>query len=72
MVVKGFKGVLVFACIGQLLGFAINVNAAEFGYTPDGMNMWDSWFIEKEDKVHMFHLQTLAAGSKHTHVKLKQ
>jgi beta-fructofuranosidase len=66
MVVKGFKGVLVFACIGQLLGFAINVDAAEFGYTPDGMNMWDSWFIEKEDKVHMFHLQTLAAGSKHT------
>jgi len=35
----------------------------EFGYTPQGMSMWDSWFISKGDKVHMFHLQQLAKNS---------
>lgn len=35
----------------------------EFGYTPQGMSMWDSWFISKGDKVHMFHLQQLAKDS---------
>jgi beta-fructofuranosidase len=38
--------------------------AAGFGYRPDGMMMWDTWFVEDHGQVHMFHLQHLAPGSK--------
>jgi beta-fructofuranosidase len=37
---------------------------AVFGYQPNGMLMWDSWFVEDHGQVHMFHLQRLAPGSK--------
>jgi len=39
---------------------------AEFGYRPDGMKMWDPWFVEHDGQVHLFHLQRLSGGSKRT------
>ncbi len=33
------------------------------GYRPDGMNMWDTWYLARNEQVHMFHLQRWAAGS---------
>jgi len=33
-------------------------------YRPDGMNMWDTWCIEHEGKIHLLHLQTLAHETK--------
>jgi beta-fructofuranosidase len=35
-----------------------------FGYRPNGMVMWDSWFVEDRGQVHMFHLQHLPPNSK--------
>lgn len=37
--------------------------AAGFGYRPEGMVMWDTWFVEDRGQVHLFHLQRLAPGS---------
>ena len=37
-----------------------------FGYRPEGMTMWDPWFVAHEGEVHLFHLQRLANGSKRT------
>lgn len=34
-----------------------------FGYKPSGMEMWDTWYLEHEGKLHMFHLQFLSLGS---------
>jgi sucrose-6-phosphate hydrolase SacC (GH32 family) len=46
-------------------GFVVDLLAADgFGYRPDGMMMWDTWFVEDRGQVHMFHLQRLAPGSK--------
>jgi len=33
-------------------------------YRPNGMNMWDTWCIEHQEKIHLFHLQTLAHETK--------
>jgi beta-fructofuranosidase len=33
------------------------------GYKPQGMEMWDAWCIEHEDKLHMLHLQFLSPDS---------
>lgn len=43
-----------------------DARAVEFGYRPEGMTMWDPWFLAHEGKVHLFHLQRLANGSKRT------
>ena len=40
--------------------------SVEFGYRPEGMTMWDPWFVAHEGQVHLFHLQRLANGSKRT------
>ena len=32
-------------------------------YRPAGINMWDTWCIEREGEVHMFHLQSPALES---------
>ena len=40
--------------------------SVEFGYRPDGMTMWDPWFVAHEGQVHLFHLQRRAPGSKRT------
>jgi len=39
---------------------------AELGYRPDGMTMWNPWFVEHDGLVHMFHLQRLSGDSTHT------
>jgi len=38
----------------------------QFGYRPEGMTMWDPWFVAHEGQVHLFHLQRLAGRSKRT------
>jgi beta-fructofuranosidase len=38
----------------------------EFGYRPDGMTMWDPWFVAHEGQVHLFHLQRRTDGSTRT------
>ena len=43
-----------------------SLTSPEFGYRPNGMNMWDPWFVAHEGQVHLFHLQRLASGSKRT------
>lgn len=64
------KHLLLAACIAAMVsasqaGLASDAgSAAGFGYRPDGMVMWDTWFVEDRGQVHMFHLQRLAAGSK--------
>lgn len=31
-------------------------------YSPDGYNMWDAWYTEKDGQVHLIHLKGLAGG----------
>ena len=50
----------------QAFFLPIAVYSADFGYCPQCMSMWDSWFIASDGKVHMFHLQQLAGGSPRT------
>lgn len=35
----------------------------QLDYHPQGMSMWDAWFVTKGNEVHAFHLQRLAPGS---------
>lgn len=35
-------------------------------YHPNGMRMWDTWYLNHEGEVHAFHLQVLAPGSHRT------
>ena len=35
-----------------------------FGYRPEGMSMWDTWYIENEGELHVFYLQWKTPGSK--------
>lgn len=32
-------------------------------YNPEGMYIWDTWYLQKCDTTHMFHLQVKRAGS---------
>ena len=36
----------------------------QFGYRPDGMSMWDPWFVAHEGQVHLFHLQKRAGSNR--------
>lgn len=56
--------VVVILSVSGACSAADSQSAGDFGYRPDGMNMWDTWFVEQGSQVHMFHLQRLAAGSK--------
>ena len=45
---------------------------AKIRYSPDGYNMWDSWYVEKDGEVHLIHLKALAAGMDYDDAKEKQ
>ena len=36
----------------------------EFGYRPDGMTMWDPWFVVHEGQAHLFHLQRRSGSNR--------
>ena len=37
-----------------------------FGYRPDGMKMWDTWYLEHQGRAHVYYLQRLRSDSHRT------
>ena len=35
----------------------------QFGYRPDGLSLWDTWYLVHEGVAHMFYLQRYLPGT---------